>query len=118
MKTFRENYCERHGLQPQAFERVLVWRSLHWQARPFFWLRWIFPDYYAPDFEFVRAVGGLRSRQGYREEAAEFHYHPGNRGFLRTVLGIRVSSHRLQTIFERELSTAVSAGSLRPHGEI
>ena len=62
-------------------------------------------DYYSADFEFIRGVGDLRSRRDFRNEAAEFHYHPGNRGFFRTVLRMRVSSHRLQSVFEREFGS-------------
>lgn len=104
MKTFRELYCEHHGVACESFERVLLWRCLHWQARPFYWLLWVNRDYYAADLEFIRGVGGLRSRRDYRNEAAEFHSHPGNRGFLRTVLRMRVSSKRLQAVFERVIS--------------
>ena len=108
MKNFRELYCERHGVAFDKFERHLVWRTLHWQARPFFWLRKLNADYYSPDFEFVRGVGELRSRRDFRNEAAEFHYHPANHGFFRTVLRLRVSSHKLQTVFEREIQNAVT----------
>jgi len=48
-------------------------------------------------------VGELRNRRGFSNEAAEYHYHPHNRGLLRTVLKLRVSSHRLQKIFEDEI---------------
>ncbi|HVT73942.1 MAG TPA: hypothetical protein VHD61_12470 [Lacunisphaera sp.] len=108
MKTFRELYCERHGIAPDRFEHALVWRCLHWQARPFFWLQRLNREYYSPDFEFVRGVGELRSRRGFRTEAAEFHYHPRNRGLLRSVLRLRVSTQRLQSIFEREIRESVT----------
>ena len=104
MKTFRELYCERHGIAYGDFERVLLWRCLHWQARPFYWLLRLNHDYHVADVEFIRGVGELRNRRDFRNEAAEFHYHPGNRGFLRTTLRLRVSSHRLQAIFEREIT--------------
>ena len=120
MKTFRELYCERHGIAPEKFERVLVWRTLHWQARLFYWLHWLNRDYHAMDFEFIRGVGELRSRRGYRNEAAEFHYHPKNRGMLRTIFRLRVSSHRLQAIFEREIiqdaTTPPFGAAQRPGG--
>ena len=87
---------------------VLVWRALHWQARPFFWLRRLSHEYYSPDFEFVRGVGDLRSRRGFRNEAAEFAYHPRNRGLFRSVLRLRVSTRKLQSIFEREIQQTVT----------
>jgi len=118
LKTFREIYCERHGIAQDKFERVLVWRSLHWPARPLFWLGRFYRDYYSPDFEFVRSVGELRSRRGFRNEAAEFHYHPQNRGLLRTLFRLRVSSRRLQAIFEHEIHQTVTTppfgGTPRP----
>ena len=107
LKTFRELYCEHHGVPYDRFERVLLWRCLHWQARPFYWLLWLNRDYYSADFDFIRGVGDLRSRRDFRNEAAEFHYHPGNRGFFRTLLRLRVSSHRLQALFEREIGSAL-----------
>jgi len=109
VKTFREIYCERHGIPLQQFERSLLWRALHRQACPFYWLLWLNRDYSSPDFEFIRGVGELRSRRGFRNEAAEFHYHPKNRGMLRTLLRLRVSSHRLQAIFEHEIQQDVTA---------
>ena len=108
MKIFRELYCERYGIASGKFERHLVWRCLHWPARPIFWLHWLNPELFEADFEFARSVGELRSRSGYHAEAAEFHYHPKNRKFLRTVLGLRVSSQRMQRIFEREFTGQAS----------
>jgi hypothetical protein len=108
MKTFRELYCEHHGVAPDQFERTLVRRALHWHARPFYWLLALNQTYRSADCEFVRGVGELRSRRGFHNEAAEFHYHPHNHGFLRTALRLRVSSHRLQSIFEHEIHQAVT----------
>ena len=108
MKTFRELYCEHHGVASDNFERVLVWRSLHWQAKPFYWLLRLNRQYRVADHEFVRGVGELRSRRGFHNAAAEFHYHPHNRGFLRTVFRLRVSSRRLQSIFEHEIRQTVT----------
>ncbi|MSU46508.1 MAG: hypothetical protein EXS42_05160 [Lacunisphaera sp.] len=108
MKNFREVHCERHGIADAQYERTLVWRCLHWQAKPFFWLRSLNQDYYSADFEFIRVVGELRSRREFRNEAAEFHYHPNNRGFLRTMLRMRVSSHKVERVFEYEITAATS----------
>ena len=103
MKNFRELYCTQHRIPLDAFERDVVDRSLHRHAKPFYWLLGLNRDYTSPDFEFVRGVGELRNRRDFRNEAAEFHYHPHNRGLLRSVLRLRVSSHRLQRIFEAEI---------------
>jgi len=109
MKTFREIYCEHHGIGTGSFERVLLWRCLHWPARPLHWLLRLNRDYYTADYEFIRGVGDLRSRRDFRTEVADFHSHPRNRGFLRTTLRIRASSQKLQEIFEREVTAADSS---------
>jgi hypothetical protein len=103
LKTFRELYCAQRGIPSEQFERELVGRSLHRRALPVYWLLSLNRGYTAPDYEFVRGVGALRNRREFRNEAAEFHYHPHNRGLLRSVLKLRVSSHRLQAIFEKEI---------------
>ncbi len=100
MKTFRELYCERRQIGYDRYERDLVMRCLHWQARPFYWLLGLNREYTSPDLEFVRSVGELSNRRQFRDEAAEYFYHPGNNGFFRKVLRLRVSSRRLQDIFE------------------
>ena len=103
LKTFRELYCARHGFALEKFERALVWRCLHWQARPFYWLHRLDRGFFSADFEFVRGVGELRSRRQFHDEAAEFHYHRSNRGLLRTFFQIRVSARRVQAVFEDEI---------------
>ncbi|WP_438479968.1 hypothetical protein [Oleiharenicola lentus] len=108
-KTFRELYCERHHLPLEKFERVLVARSLSWQAKPFWWLLGLNDDYTSADREFVRSVGGLRKRRDFRNEVFEFHNEPSNRRFfLRRVLGMRVSGEKLQKIFEQEMTAGES----------
>lgn len=108
MKTFRERYCERRGIATERFERELVYRSLHRWALPFYWLLGMNHEYTSPDYDLVRGVGDLRQWREFRGEAVEYHYHPYNRGFLRTVLRLRVSVQRLQRVLERELRDAAS----------
>lgn len=113
VKTFRQLYCERHGLADDKFERTLMGRCLHWQAKPFAWLlRWLETDYFAADLDLVRGVGALHRRRDFRNEIFEFQYHPANRGALRRVFGLRVSGARLQRIFEHEMGPADSTPSI------
>ena len=111
MKTFRELYCAHRGIRDDEYERDLVRRCLHLQARPFYWLLGLNREYTSADFAFVRSVGDLHSRRQFRDEAAEYFYHPGNAGFLRKVLRIRLSSRRLQDIFEELVG---SGGTPKP----
>ena len=103
MKTFRELYCEQRGIPTDRFEDELVHRSLYWQAKPFYWLLGLNREYTSPDYEFVRSVGDLHRWREFWDEAVGYYYHPRNRGLLRTVLRLRVSAHRLQSILERDL---------------
>jgi hypothetical protein len=103
VKTFRELYCAQHSISHERYDGELVRRSLHLHALPIYWLLGLNRDYTSPDYEFVRGVGELRNRRDFRNEAAEYHYHPHNRGLLRSLLKLRVSSQRLQRIFEREI---------------
>ena len=103
MKTIRELYCEHRRISAERFEREVVSRSLHLQARPFYWLLGLNREYTSPDYDFVRSVGDLRHWREFRNEAVEYHYHPHNRGFLRTVLRLRVSAQRLQRVLEAEV---------------
>lgn len=108
MKTFRELYCERRRIPIDRFEQELVRRSLHLQARPVYWLLGLRRSYTAPDYDFVRGIGNLRQWRQFHEEAVEYHYDPRNRGFLRAVLGLRVSVLRLQKILRQELPDLVN----------
>jgi len=101
LKTFRELYCEQHGLPSERFEEVLTARAWYPHAQGWRWLMSLVNrEYYSTDREFVRAVGDLRSRRHFMNEASDFHLHRDNRAFPRRVLKARVSAERLRRIFD------------------
>jgi hypothetical protein len=101
LKTFRELYCEQHALQTERFVDVLTARAWYPHARPVRWLmQLVAPGYCAPDRDFVRSVGVLKSRRIFVDEAADFHLQPDNRRFVRRVCKARVSAERLRHIFD------------------
>jgi hypothetical protein len=101
MKSFRELYCERHGLPAERFEDALTARAWYPHARLVRGLmRLAYPKFLEPDREFVRAVGDLRTRRLFTNEAADFHMHRANRNFVRRVLKARVSAERLRRVFD------------------
>ena len=101
LKTFRELYCEQHALPSERFEDVLTARAWYPHALPWRWLTGlVYREYYSPDREFVRAVGDLKSRRHFANEATDFHLHRDNRAFARRVLKARVSAERLRRIFD------------------
>lgn len=101
--TFREMYCARHGVDAAEFERRLFLDGLYPHARLILWLLHLAgPDYFAPDHEFIQAVGQLRSRRLLHGEISEFHSHPRNRGFCRIVLRLRVSTTRVRRLVDAD----------------
>jgi len=109
LKTFRQLYCERRGIAPERFERVLLRRCLYLHALVLYWpLLLLGPGYFAADLDFVRGAGELKYRRELRNEIAEFRYHPAGRGFMHRVLRLRVSADRLRRIFDQHV-TAVDS---------
>lgn len=100
-QTFSEMYCARHGVDAAEYERRMFRDGLYPHAR---WILGLLllagPDYFAPDREFIRAVGQLRSRRLLHGEIGEFHTHPRNRGFWRITLRLRVSTTRVRRLIE------------------
>ena len=101
VKTFRELFCEQRALSTERFEDVLTALAWYPHARPVRWMTGLVaPRYCMPDREFVRAVGDLKTRRLFSNEAADFHLQPDNRRFVRRVLKVRVSAERLRRIFD------------------
>lgn len=115
MKTFRELYCERRGLDPSQFGKEVLRRSLYPHARLVGWLLCCLDrNYFAADRDFIGGAGGLSCRRDFRSEMSEYFYHPGNRGFLRRVLRLRVSAGLLRRCFEEEIDTVDSRHPFDP----
>jgi hypothetical protein len=99
MKTLAELYCERHGARLDGFERLVLQRCLHPQARLLRWLLVLLrADYFAADRELIAAAGRLTRAARFPAEVAEYHYHPANSGRLRREWKLRLSVGRLQQL--------------------
>jgi hypothetical protein len=112
-KTFAELYCEKHGIDPEKYERVVLVRSLYPHARllePL--LRLIWAEHFVADLDFVRGVGRLRRFREFFYEAEEFAHHPANRGFWRLNANVRVSSRALRRMVRATLHPEIEV-----HGE-
>lgn len=105
--TFAEVYCEAHSIDRSHFVDHLLGRSLH---APLRWMWWLLRNfrmrYFEPDREFIEFVGRLRRYRDFESEAAEYTYHPYNRGILRRTLQQRVSTQRTRRIFREEFKEA------------
>lgn len=103
-KTFAELYCEKHGLKPEEYDSVVLARALYPHARLLAPLaRFIRPEYFAADIDFVRSVARLRRFREFFYEAEEFAHHPANRGFMRLTANLRISSRTLRRMVRATL---------------
>lgn len=103
-QTFAEAYCLKHGITSDRFTQVVLARTLYPHARllaPL--LREFNPDHFAADLDLVRGVGQLRRVRDFSHEAAEFAYHPANRGDMRRLLRLRISTKRLKHLMQQTL---------------
>ena len=102
--TFAEAYCLRHNIPTEDFAKVVLARTLYPHARllaPL--LRELNPDHFAADLDLVRGAGQLRRVRDFSNEAAEFAYHPANRGDSRRLLRLRISTQRLRQLMQETL---------------
>jgi hypothetical protein len=107
MSSFAEIFCAHHKLSPAQFEDEVIARAIHLHAT-LLWrvINLVHPEYFTADRQFIRALADIRSLRDFRVESSSFTHHPTNRGFLRRVLKIRVSSGRLRRLIARYLQTA------------
>ncbi len=104
ISTFEESFCEQHGLERERFARVVFKQVLYRRARAVAWLFAIFNgDYFAADYELINAVSQLSRLREFNHEAERFNYHPGNRGWFRRKLCIRISTNRLRQLIKATL---------------
>lgn len=125
-RTFAELYCERKGISIDDYSKEVLWAGLYLHARPLAVLiNLVHRDYFAPDRDFVEDVGRLRHYHDFIGSGLDFSHHPENRGFLRSVLKVRVSTEKMRQLVKshlREKETAhpdlADKGTLEPfHNE-
>lgn len=103
-RTFAELYCEMHGLSIDDYARVILRRGLYLHARPLAPLLNLFSsEYFAADRDFVEDVGRLRHYHEFIGCGLDFSHHPENRGFMRSVLRLRVSTEKMRVLVKSVL---------------
>ncbi len=111
-KTFAELYCETQGIAPERYTDVVLSRCLYPHARlvaPL--VRFLWPNYFAADLDFVRSVGRLRRFREFSYEVEEFAHHPANRGFWRLSANVRVSSRALRRMVRNTLHPEMASSA-------
>jgi len=98
-ENFAEKFCREHKIPATRYRAVLLRRTLYPAAR---WLapvlRFINPEFFAADHEYLDSIGRLRRLRDLPHETHAFNHHPDNRSFLRRSLRLRVSAGRMQDI--------------------
>jgi hypothetical protein len=117
MPTFAELFCERYHVAPADYARAMFWRCLHRRGlplAPFIFL--VNRQYFAPDFELIMSVGRLTSATHLNTELDDFRSHPGNHGWTRRLLRVRVSGARLCRVMRSVLPHAKASLLIAPGG--
>jgi len=111
--TFRERYCAFHGIPVEEFEDHLLPRGLYPHARALRAVLRSLPEYFAPEREFLRSAGNLRTRRLYPAEVAQFYYLMPNQSVSRRLLRLRISTERVRHHMEACWGT-LSSPSVSP----
>jgi hypothetical protein len=105
MATFSELFCERYGVAPERYARVMFRRCMHRRAWLFLPLLWLLPDeYFLADHELIRDVARLTSTRALSDDLADFYSHSSNMRFLRRRLRLRISGRRVSHLVHRVLA--------------
>lgn len=109
--AFAGLYCEKHGIHPSAFTQHVFRRTLYPHARLIAWfIQRVSDDYFMPDLDFVHDVGQITKYREFTAAGMEYGYHPLNRGFLRRVLKIRISTELMQRLVRELIDPKPSPG--------
>jgi hypothetical protein len=102
MRTFAELFCQRYHIPPQRYAPAMFRRCLHRRAWLLLPLARLLPGrFFAADYELIHEVGRLTRASGVSDELALYYRQPGNRGFLRRRLRLRISGARVSRLVHR-----------------
>lgn len=112
MKTFEELFCEAHGYSPAQFRSKVFWRCLTWRGKLFaVFLGGLMGEHFGPDRTFITGAGRATDMAQIRTEVRDYFEDPLNRGWLRQVADIRVSTRRLRNLARRYLPESATGSS-------
>jgi hypothetical protein len=114
MKSFEELFCEAHGCSAAQFQPKVFWRCLTWRGKLFaIFLGGSTGEHFGPDRTFITGAGRATDMAQIRTEIRDYFEDPLNRGWLRQVADIRVSTRRVRNLARRYLPESAT-GSLAP----
>jgi hypothetical protein len=98
-RTFSDLYCEQQGIAATEFARHAFKRALYPHARILAGaLNLLNSDYFSADRDFIDDVGRLTRYHDFVSSGMDYSHHPANRGFMRRVLLLRVSTERMRRL--------------------
>jgi hypothetical protein len=108
--NFASLYCAQHELNAEQYQSHVRARAFYPHARFLVPVLLLFNgDYAAADNDFVQSVGQITAYHEFYASSSEFVYHPENRGVLRRLLRLRVSTDRFRRIVRDILKPNTSA---------
>lgn len=108
-RTFAEIYCEQRGVLPENYAKTVTRETLYSHARVLASLiELVRPRHFSADIEFAHGVGQIRRYRDYGTEAEGYAHHPENRGYLRALFKVRISSRKMRRLVRTTLHATVS----------
>lgn len=114
MNSFEDLFCQAHRCSPDEFRRRVFWKTLTWRGKllaPF--LGGSTGEHFSPDRSLISGVGRATDMAQIRAEIRDYFEDATNRGWLRQVADVRVSTRRVRNLARRYLPEAAT-GSLPP----
>jgi len=98
-KSFADIFCSQFGLPPARYAAALRRRVYYPHAVPLLWvLRVALPKGMARDRELIHEVGLITRVEQVPSMLSDYRHDGSNRGFWRSRLHLRISTHRLERI--------------------
>src|SRR4051812_39194073 len=96
IQPFRQAFCERFSKSKDVFEERLFWDAIPPTVRPIGRVvRYLSPDFFQVDFDFIRKLAAAESQREVARMVNNVRFDPRfSRGFLRSVLRVRISGGR------------------------
>ena len=113
MKTLEELFCETHRCASDRYRRVVFWHCLPWHAKlmaPF--LGGPSGTHFTSDRALIAGAGRATDMRQLNREIKEYFFDQQNRGWLRQVAGVRVSTRRLIRMARQYLPPAGASARL------
>src|ERR1051325_5317788 len=104
--NFRTAYCARFEYPQDSFAKAVFWNAMQPEVKPVaFLINCLGPKFFHSDLDCIRSVATAESRQEVRSIVNSLQYDPTfNQGFVRGVLGVRISGRRLTRLANRVLT--------------